>query len=59
VIGVFYRPALLSWRGQKNRFTFQQLLESRAGKIGQGGSQETVQPPTGMIVTGKCGAPVD
>ena len=39
-------------------FGFQQLLEARAGKIGQGGRQETVQPPAGMVLAGKRGVPI-
>ena len=48
VIGVSYRP-----RAQRNRAVLQQLLKPRAGKVGQGGGQEAVQPPAGMIVAGQ------
>ena len=53
VIGVFYRP-----RAQEHRAFRQQLLEPGTGEIGEGGGQETVQPPAGMTVTGKRCAPV-
>ena len=53
VIGVFYRP-----RADRDRAPFQQLLEPGAGEIGQGGGQETVQPPAGMIVARLRGAPI-
>ena len=35
---------------------FQQLLKARAGKIGQGGGQETVQPPARMRILRLRGA---
>ena len=37
---------------EDDRALFQQLLQPRAAEIGQGGGQEAVQPPAGMVVAG-------
>ena len=53
VIGVFYCS-----RAQRNGLRIRQLLEPRAGEIGQGSGKKSVQPPAGVSVIGKCRAAI-